>query len=61
MSDSKRDILIQFRYAKENIGHAKSLIEQGGLIPVRQFRDYIKAAINSLETVDSIIKGEEKE
>ena len=58
MSDSKRDILIQFRYAKENIGHAKSLIEQGGFIPMRQFRDYLKAAISSLETVDSIIKGD---
>ena len=56
-----RDILLQLRFAKQNIEHAKSLIILDGLIPIREFRDYIKAATSALETADSLIRGEGKE
>lgn len=57
----KRDVLIQLRHAKENIERAKSLIIQDGLIPLKEFEGYIKAAVSSLKTADSIIQGDGKE
>lgn len=61
MSEEKRNILIQLRRAKENIEHAKSLIIQDGLTPVREFRDYILSGIDALKTTDLIIRGEGRE
>ena len=57
----KRDVLIQLRCAKQKIEHAESLLKKGGYVSDRELRDYIKAAISSLKTADSIISGEVKE
>lgn len=57
----KRDVLIQLRHARQKIEHAEAPLKRGGYVSDRELRDYIKAAISSLKTADSIITGEGKE
>ena len=57
----KRDVLIQLRFAKQNIEHVESALKGGNFVSDRELQDHIKSAISSLKTADSIIRGEEKE
>lgn len=57
----ERDILLHLRRAKQDIEHAEALLIMDGLTPVREFRDYLISATDSLKTAELIIKGEGKE
>ena len=51
-----REVLIQLRYAQQEIEHAKGMLQRGGAIPPGELRAHINSAINALKTGKGAIK-----